>query len=84
MAQGDPSGFLEISADDVVYFDPFLEKRLDGLPALTACYESICGKVSARQSELLNPHIQVEGNAAVSEDDEGEQVRGGAQKRKIE
>lgn len=28
--QGDPDGFLEISAPDVVYFDPFLDKRLDG------------------------------------------------------
>lgn len=28
---GDPSGFLEISHRDVVYFDPFLDRRLDGL-----------------------------------------------------
>ena len=27
---GDPSGYLEISAPDVTYFDPFLERRLDG------------------------------------------------------
>jgi len=33
---GDPSGFLELSAPDVVYFDPSLERRLDGLDALTA------------------------------------------------
>ena len=26
--RGDPSGFLEISADDVVYFDPFQPRRL--------------------------------------------------------
>jgi len=32
---GDPSGFLEICSDDVVYFDPFLEQRLDGIVALT-------------------------------------------------
>lgn len=25
--RGDPSGFLEISAPDVVYFDPFLKER---------------------------------------------------------
>ena len=31
---GDPSGFLEISAPDVVYFDPFLERRIDGREAL--------------------------------------------------
>ncbi len=28
---GDPSGFLEISAEDVVYFDPFLPRRIDGI-----------------------------------------------------
>ena len=33
---GDPSGFLEISAPDVVYFDPFTERRIDGLDALKA------------------------------------------------
>ena len=27
---GDSSGFLEISAPDVVYFDPFLERRITG------------------------------------------------------
>jgi ketosteroid isomerase-like protein len=62
---GDPSGFLEISADDVVYFDPFLERRIDGLPALTGYYESIRGKVSAVRFELINPRVQVIGNAAV-------------------
>ncbi len=61
---GDPSGFLEICAEDVVYFDPFLERRIDGLPALTGYYESIRGKVSAERFELINPHVQVIGNAA--------------------
>ena len=31
--QGDPDGFLEISAPDVSYFDPFTESRLDGIDA---------------------------------------------------
>ena len=62
---GDPSGFLEISADDVVYFDPFLDRRIDGLPALTAYYESIRGKVSAARFELINPLVQVVGECAV-------------------
>lgn len=62
---GDPSGFLEICADDVVYFDPFLERRIDGLKALTDYYESLRGKVSAYRFELINPHVQVVGEAAV-------------------
>jgi 2-hydroxychromene-2-carboxylate isomerase len=62
---GDPSGFLEISAPDVVYFDPFLERRLDGIAALTAHYEALRGKVSASHFEILNPRVQRSGDMAV-------------------
>ena len=61
---GDPSGFLEISDADVVYFDPFLARRLDGLAALAAYYDSLRGKVSAARFELLNPKVQRFGDAA--------------------
>src|SRR5512135_1235116 len=63
--RGDPSGFLEISAPDVVYFDPYREKRVDGLEALTALYKEIWGKVLLDRYELLNPLVQVVGEAAV-------------------
>jgi ketosteroid isomerase-like protein len=63
--RGDPSGFLEISAPDVVYFDPFLERRLDGHGQLSAHYEGLRGKVSIDRYELLNPHVQLVGTAAV-------------------
>ena len=43
--RGDPKGFLEISARDVSYFDPFTERRLDGLAALRTLYDSIRGNV---------------------------------------
>lgn len=62
---GEPSGFLEISAQDVVYFDPFLQNRLDGLPALTAYYENLLGKIHVERFEILNPHVHVEGKVAV-------------------
>ena len=61
---GDPSGFLEICDNDVVYFDPFLERRLDGLVALTSYYESLRGKVSAARFEMQNPRVQRTGDAA--------------------
>ena len=63
--KGDPSGFLEISAPDVVYFDPFVERRLDGLKALTDLYEGIRGKIFADNYELVNPKVQLCGDAAV-------------------
>lgn len=56
--RGDPSGFLEISAPDVVYFDPFIEKRIDGRNALAAHYEPLRGKIQADYFELTNPHVQ--------------------------
>ena len=63
--KGDPSGFLEICAPDVVYFDPSLEQRIDGRDALGKYYEAIRGKVSIERYELLNPLVQRIGDAAV-------------------
>jgi ketosteroid isomerase-like protein len=62
---GDPSGFLEICAEDVAYFDPFLERRIDGLSRLTEHYESIRGQVKIVRYELLNPKVHAIGDAAV-------------------
>ncbi|HEX2996238.1 MAG TPA: nuclear transport factor 2 family protein, partial [Anaerolineales bacterium] len=59
------SGFLEITAPDVVYFDPYRPKRVDGLEALTALYKEIWGKLHLDRFELLNPQVQVVGDAAV-------------------
>ncbi len=62
---GDPAGFLEITADDVVYFDPYVGVRIDGLPALATYYQAIWGKVHVDRFELLNPHVQMKGDLAV-------------------
>jgi ketosteroid isomerase-like protein len=64
-AKGDPSGFLEISAPDIVYFDPTLEHRLEGIDDLRRLYEPIRGKIHMRQYVMLDPKVQVCGNAAV-------------------
>jgi hypothetical protein len=63
--QGDPTGFLDISALDVVYFDPYTEKRVDGLDALKEYYEPITGKVHITRSEMLNPKVQAVKEMAV-------------------
>lgn len=62
---GDPSGYLEISTPDVTYFDPFLEHRLDGLEALAAWYEPLRGTIHIDRYELIEPRVQVCGDAAV-------------------
>jgi hypothetical protein len=63
--RGDPSGFLELSAPDVVYFDPFLDLRIDGIEALRRHYDGIRGKIHIEHYELLNPHVQTTGGVAV-------------------
>jgi ketosteroid isomerase-like protein len=55
---GNPSGYLAISAKDVVYFDPFINQRLDGLDKLTALYENIRGQVHVDKYEMTNPCVQ--------------------------
>lgn len=63
--KGDPSGFLELCASDVVYFDPFTEKRLDGIQNLTKLYESIRGQITVDRYEMINPSVQSVDNMAV-------------------
>jgi uncharacterized protein (TIGR02246 family) len=63
--RGDPSGFLELSAPDVVYFDPFVERRIDGLAALTAYYEALRGQVLATRFEVRAPLVQAHQDTAV-------------------
>lgn len=62
--KGDPSGYLEISAPDLVYFDPFLERRLDGLEALTRYYEALRGQIRIDRYEFIDPKVQVCGDVA--------------------
>jgi ketosteroid isomerase-like protein len=63
--RGDPDGFLEISAPDLSYFDPFTERRLDGLDALRSMYEDIRGKIHIDRFEIIEPRVQVCADVAV-------------------
>ncbi len=63
--KGDPDGYLEINAADMSYFDPFVERRLDGLRALTDWYEQVRGKINIERDEIINPRVQLIGAAAV-------------------
>jgi ketosteroid isomerase-like protein len=63
--RGDPDGFLEISAPDVVYFDPFLSQRIDGLDTLRQYYSELRGTISVDSYEIVNPEVQVHGEIAL-------------------
>jgi ketosteroid isomerase-like protein len=62
---GDPSGFLDISSRDIVYFDPMTAQRLDGLERLTELYESVRGRIMVHRFEMINPKVQATDNMAV-------------------
>jgi ketosteroid isomerase-like protein len=64
--KGDPSGYLDLLADDVTIFDPRLDARMDGRAAAVAFFEpQVRGKVSIPRFELVNPRVLSLGNAAV-------------------
>lgn len=62
---GDPLGYLEISAPDVTYFDPFVEHRLDGRDALSAWYAPLRGSIRIEHYDMIDPKVVAWGDAAV-------------------
>jgi ketosteroid isomerase-like protein len=64
-ATGDLNGFLEASAPDVSYFDPFIDARLNGLPALQALYAPMQGKIHVDRWEMVDPRVVVTGDVGV-------------------
>ena len=62
---GDPTGYLDIMAPEVSYFDPLLEARLDGLSRMQNYLLPWTGKIKVDRSELVNPSVQFHGDAAI-------------------
>jgi ketosteroid isomerase-like protein len=62
---GDPCGYLEIMAPEVTYFDPVQDRRLDGLPAMTALLLSWAGKIKVDRYDMVRPRVQQHGDAAL-------------------
>jgi ketosteroid isomerase-like protein len=63
--KGDPGGYLEISAPDVTYFDPYVQHCIHGIAALKAWYEPFWGKIRIDRDEIIDPHVQVIGDVAI-------------------
>jgi ketosteroid isomerase-like protein len=62
--KGDPQGYLEIYAPEVTYFDPALEKRVDGLEAMRKYLEPITGKIKVDRYDMIDPKVQRHGDVA--------------------
>lgn len=66
--RADPDGYLSIYAKDASYFDPFREKRVDGLDALSAQTAPMRGAklpFTEPRYDMIDPVVRVEGNIAV-------------------
>ena len=66
--RADPDGYLSIYTEDATYFDPFRDKRLDGLDelnTLAAAMRGITLPFTEPRYEMLGPRVDVDGNIAV-------------------
>ena len=66
--RADPDGYLRLYAKDASYFDPFREKRVDGLEELTALVAPMRGATvpfTEPRYDMVHPIVHVEGNTAV-------------------
>lgn len=65
VGKGDPGRYLEADAPEVTYFDPVLEKRIDGLAAVRDHLLPLTGRIDIDHYEMIDPKIQCYGEAAV-------------------
>jgi ketosteroid isomerase-like protein len=66
--RADPDGYLSLYATNATYFDPFREKRVDGLHELNARMAAMRGVTlpfKEPRYDMINPIVQVEGKIAV-------------------
>jgi hypothetical protein len=63
--KGDPWGFVENTAPEITYFDPDLERRLDGLEDFRQLLAPLEGKIKIERYEMINPKVQIHGDTAV-------------------
>ncbi|NLS97801.1 MAG: nuclear transport factor 2 family protein [Planctomycetaceae bacterium] len=62
---GDPSAYIALMGDDIGYFEPGLEKRLDGAESLKNMFEALRGKIHADKFDMLNTRVQATETMAV-------------------
>jgi ketosteroid isomerase-like protein len=62
---GDPWGFVELSAEDIVYIDPGLASPIIGLEPYKAYMRKMEGQIHYPGSEFIQPKVVMVGDAAV-------------------
>ncbi len=66
-AQGNTGGFIDISADEVTWFDfaPGAQLRIEGIEALRTYLAPFTGQIPPHTYEIVNPKVQIYGNTAI-------------------
>jgi ketosteroid isomerase-like protein len=62
---GNPDALLAISDSEITYFHAVIDKRLDGLPAVKALFESYRGRPLFDDYEMAEPKVQASADTAV-------------------
>jgi ketosteroid isomerase-like protein len=62
---GDPTPYIDNMSGDIAYFEPILDKRLDGKQSLSKMFEALRGKVHADKFDMLNTRVQLAGDSAI-------------------
>ena len=66
--RADPDGYLSIYTNDATYFDPFRDKRLDGLDQLNVLSAAMRGielPFTEPRYEMIAPRVDVDGDVAL-------------------
>jgi uncharacterized protein (TIGR02246 family) len=63
--KGDVEGFLSLYADEITYFDPLQDRRVDGVATMRALFAPFAGKFRIDRYEMLNPRVQRSGDVAI-------------------
>jgi ketosteroid isomerase-like protein len=64
----DPDGYLGLYAPEITYFDPFRDKRVDGIPAMEAIVAPMRGMKSPFADvryDMIDPSVQRHGDVAL-------------------
>jgi ketosteroid isomerase-like protein len=64
-SDGDPRGYLETFAENVTYFDPTTDGRVDGIEAMRARLAPLTGQFKLMRYEILAPDVIHRGGLAV-------------------
>jgi len=61
--KGNPTGYLNIYAEDFTYFDPI--QRINGFDKIKEFYESLRGSVQVEKYEMIDPVVQISDETVV-------------------